>query len=135
MEKLHESLKEFTSDGAKYQSATPSEKTWKSIWSSHLKIGQSPIVSIEAGLTSTMEDVHTAVVNVTVKPLKLENGAEDQAIENISVYYRDFKTEAEAEKALREIQKSAIHVNEEGNSPLSTQLHTQIAAPTIGLGI
>jgi hypothetical protein len=70
-----------------------------------------------------------------VKPLKLENGAEDQATENISVYYRDFKTEAEAEKALREIQKSAIHVNEEGNSPLSTQLYTQIAAPTIGLGI
>ena len=135
MNKLHESLKEFNSDGAKFQLATPSEKTWKSIWSSKLNIGASSIVFIEAGYTSTTADVHTAVINVTVKPLSLENGAEDQASETITVYYRDFQKPDQAEKALREFHKSSKHVNEEGNSPLSTQLYTQIAAPTIGLGI
>lgn len=134
MKKLYESLKEFNDDGSKFQLATPSEKTWKDVWKSRVEIGKKSVVFIEAGYTSTTENVHTAVINVTVKPLKLENGAEDAGDETITVYYKDFEKPDQAVKALEEF-RVGRHINEEDSSvPLGIQLYTQAVAPTIGLG-
>lgn len=125
MKKLHESLKEFNDDGSKFQLATPSEKTWKAVWNKQLTIGKTEVVFIEAGYTSTVKNSHTAVINVTVKPLKLDNGAEDQAAETITVFYKDFVEIEQAIKALEEF-KSGSGIKE-------SEIYTQVAAPTIGL--
>ena len=136
MNKLHESLKEFNDAGPKLQLATPSEKTWKTVWKSHVSVGSDAVVFIEAGFTSTTSDSHTAVINVTVKPLKLQNGAEDMATETITIYYKDFSTPKEAADILDKIRISK-KINEEDpgvpsqEQSLGIQLYTQSVAPTI----
>jgi len=135
MERLPESLNEFVSDGSPWQLATKADKTWNVVWSSHVHIGGVSVIYIEAGYTSTTKKSYTAVVNVNVKSLHLENGAEDQGQQRLTVYYRDFNNPEDAKKALESINKRTILHESEGFSPLSTQLYTQTAAPTIGLGI
>ena len=135
--KLFESLKEFNDDGGKWQLARPSDGTWTSLWKRELCIQKATIGVIEGGYTSTTPDSHTLVINVTVMPMDLQNGAEDQANETITVYYRDFRTEEEARKEMKKIMNFAISEEDPGvppeSSPLSIQLATQRSGSTIAI--
>jgi hypothetical protein len=138
MSKIPESLMEFMSDGGKYQLARPAEGTWVQCWKREIAIGRHSVIEVEGGYTSTTDDSHTAVINVTVKPLKLANGAEDQANETITVFYKDFRTVKEAEKAVTDILKSGKVTEEDPGVPsemqgLGIQLATQRAGITIAI--
>jgi hypothetical protein len=132
--RLFESLLEFTADGGKYQLSRAAEGTWTRCWQSTILIGRAKCIRIEAGVTSTVPSAHTACINVTVSPVSLANGAEDQADEQITVFYEDFQR---AEDAVDRLKKFALDnqilvEDEMGQTqPLSLQLWTQTAAPTL----
>jgi hypothetical protein len=128
--KLPESLMEFMDDGGKYQLARPAEGTWETLSQNAIRVGGHETVIIEAGVTSTSEDSHTLVINVTVKPMKLQNGAEDQANETITIYYRDFRTVAEAKDELKRIMAKGV---KEETTTLGTQLYQQRPPGTIAI--
>ena len=71
-----------------------------------------------------------------MKPLHLENGAEDQGEETITIYYKDFPTPKEAADTLDKIRISK-GINEEDpgvpsqEQSLGIQLYTQAVSPTI----
>jgi hypothetical protein len=90
--KLNESLNEFMSDGSKFQLATPSERTWVSVWKRSTRIGSQTFLEVEGGYTTTTKNSHTAIVRVVVSPISLNNGAEDASPEAIIVYMNDFET-------------------------------------------
>ena len=132
VERFEQWLSEFNDDGGKYQLARPADGTWTSLWKSHLRIGGIKTVLMEGGYTSTTSDSHTLVINVTVVPIQLQNAAEDQANETITVYYRDFKTEKEAREEMARIMANGIEEYGSGRSnDLSVQLSTQRGAGTI----
>lgn len=137
MSKLPETLNEFMDDGGKFQMARPSDGTWTSVHKEVVRFGQIGVVTIEGGYTSTTNDSHTAVINVTVKPLALENGAEDQAVETITVYYKEFKSEDEARMRVKSVLKGELKEENPGVPPesqsLGIQLATQRGAGTIAI--
>lgn len=92
-ENFKDFLVEFTTDGAQYQLAA--HDGWHEVWSESVEIGTIGKVRIFGGWTSTMKNVHTAVINVTVVPLGGE-GAEDKATETMTIYYKDWTTEIDA---------------------------------------
>ena len=124
-------------DGSKYQLARPADGTWTSVHKEVVRFGKIGVVTIEGGYTSTTNDSHTAVINVTVKPLSLENGAEDQAIETITVYYKEFKSEGEAKVQVEAVLKGELKEENPGvppeSSSLGVQLATQRGAGTIAI--
>ncbi len=129
---LHESLNEFLADGAKFQSATPANKTWKSCWKDALHFDENQCVVVEGGVAGTMRNNFAAIVNVTISPLKMKNGAEDLAPEQISIFMDDsFEDEAKAIatiKALRSKFGYKATVNE-STYDLATQLPAATIAP------
>ena len=128
--RLTESLAEFMSDGGKWQLSRPAEGTWRSVGKRTIRIGQHETVTVEAGITATVQDFHTGVIQVTVKPMKLQNGAEDAAVETVTVYYRDFPTSSEAEAALKRIWQGDVT---EETTTLGTQLFQQRPPGTIAI--
>jgi hypothetical protein len=100
MKRLNESLNEFMSDGSKFQLATPSERTWVSVWKRSTRIGRDTFIEVEGGYTSTTKDTHTAIVRVVVSPISISNSAEDASPEAIVVYMNDFETAELASAAL-----------------------------------
>lgn len=96
-------LSEFNSDGSQYQLASAQQKTWKSVWSDELQFEQATCVRIEGGVTETESQFHTAIVNVTVSPIHIQNGAEDLSTETVTVYMKDFESEADAIEAVRRL--------------------------------
>ena len=124
-------------DGSKYQLARPADGTWTSVHKEVVRFGKIGVVTIEGGYTSTTNDSHTAVINVTVKPLALENGAEDQATETITVYYKEFKSEGEAKVQVEAVLKGELKEENPGvppeSSSLGVQLATQRGAGTIAI--
>jgi len=91
---VKESVNEFTDDGSVYQLAAG--KTWKEIWSKTVTIDGVSSITISAGWTNTMKDVHTAVISVGVAGKLNKSGAEDQSTETITVYFKDWNNEADA---------------------------------------
>jgi hypothetical protein len=130
MSKLPESLMEFMNDGGKWQLARPAEGTWTSLWQKSVKIAGHETIIIEGGFTSTTDDSHTLVINVTIRPMKLQNGAEDQANETITVYYRDFKSEGEARAEMKSMMTKGV---KEDAASLGVQLYQQRPPGTIAI--
>ena len=85
---------EFTDDGSVYQLAAG--KTWKEVWTEKISIRGVSSITISAGWTNTMKDVHTAVISVSVSSKLNKSGAEDQSTETITVYYKDWTREEDA---------------------------------------
>jgi hypothetical protein len=129
---LYESLNEFLADGSKFQSATPSDKTWKSCWKDALHFDKHQCVVVEGGVAETMRNNFAAIVNVTISPLKVKNGAEDLAPEQISIFMDDtFDDEAKAIAKINSLRgkfgyKATVN---EGTTDLSTQLPAATIAP------
>jgi hypothetical protein len=129
---LHESLNEFLADGAKFQSATPANKTWKSCWKDALHFDENQCVVVEGGVAGPMRNNFAAIVNVTISPLKIKNGAEDLAPEQISIFMDDnFNDEAKAIATINSLRgkfgyKATVN---EGTTDLSTQLPAATIAP------
>ena len=128
-------LTEFNVDGSAWQLSSRREGTWNLCWSTDVKIGGKSVVTIEAGWTSTLKDSHTAVINVICRPLVLKGGAEDEAVETVTVFYEDFKDHRDAEAALMKWKQKIIQEENPGVSPeqttLAVQLWTQTSAPTL----
>lgn len=129
---LHESLNEFLADGSKFQSATPANKTWKSCWKDALHFDNHQCVVVEGGVAGTMRNNFAAIVNVTISPLKMKNGAEDLAPEQISIFMDDtFDNEEEAIEKIQSLRdKFGYKATSEGTVNLSTQLPAATIAPT-----
>jgi hypothetical protein len=72
-------------------------------------------VAIIAGWTSTSKDSHTAVINVRCFPLRLAGGAEDEAVETVTVFYQDFSDHRAAEAELMRWKRE--HIMEDGGVP------------------
>jgi hypothetical protein len=94
VESFNDFLSEFTDDGSVYQLA--SGKNWKEVWSKTVTIGGVSSITISAGWTNTMKDVHTAVISVSVMGKINKSGAEDQSTETIAIYYKDWNREDDA---------------------------------------
>jgi len=129
---LHETLNEFLADGSKFQSATPYNKTWKSCWIDALHFDKKQCVVVEGGVTCTEENNFAAIVNVTVSPLHMENGAEDLAPEQISIFIDEsFDDEEKAIAKVKSLRgKFGYKAIDEGTVNLSTQLPAATIAPT-----
>lgn len=85
-------LFEFGTDGSVYQLA--SGKQWNEAWSKIVRINGLGTVKIFGGWTSTMKDVHTAVVSVKVIP---RGGVgEDLGTESILLYSKDWRSPEDA---------------------------------------
>ena len=95
---VKESVNEFTDDGSVYQLA--SGKNWKEVWTRNISIDGISSITISAGWTNTMKDVHTAVINVSVNGKLNKAGAEDHSTETIAVYFKDWNREDDAIKDL-----------------------------------
>lgn len=133
-ESLGQFLTEFVDDGGKWQLSREEDRTWTTLMKQTIKIGQFKCIQIEAGWTSPFDDQHTAVINVTVSPIKLQNAAEDQATETITVYYADFKTVDEAKAALqRVLGQTANEMGSDLSNDLSVQLNMQRPPGTIAI--
>jgi hypothetical protein len=128
---LHESLNEFMADTAKFQSATPYNKTWKSCWIDALHFDGKQCVVVEGGVTCTMENNFAAIVNVTVSPVDMKNGAEDLAAEQITIFIDEsFDDEAKAMETIKSLRgKFGYKETNEGTTDLSTQLPAATIAP------
>jgi len=94
MQTFFEFLNEFNDDSASFQLAMGEQ--WTEVWTDSISIGNIKVIKIIAGFTSTSEDNHTAVVNVMVVPKLNKDGADDQATETISVYFKDFRNPEDA---------------------------------------
>lgn len=128
---LHESLNEFLADGSKFQSATPGNKTWKSCWKDALHFDKHQCVVVEGGVAGTMRNNFSAIVNVTISPVKMSNGAEDLSPEQLTIFIDDtFDNEETAIKKVQSLQsKFGYKATNEGNVNLSTQLPAATIAP------
>ena len=130
---LYESLNEFLADGSKFQSATPANKTWKSCWIDALHFDKHQCVVVEGGVAGTMRNNFAAIVNVTISPLKMSNGAEDLAPEQLTIFMDDtFDNEEQAIEKIKSLRGKISYkatVNE-GTVDLSTQLPAATIAPS-----
>ena len=129
---LYESLNEFLADGSKFQSATPANKTWKSCWKDALHFDKHQCVVVEGGVAGTMRNNFAAIVNVTISPVKMSNGAEDLAPEQLTIFMDDsYDNEEQAITKIKTLRgkfgyKATVN---EGTVDLSTQLPAATIAP------
>jgi len=108
MQTFSEFLNEFN-DVAIFQLAMGEQ--WTEVWSDYISIGDIKVIKIVAGFTSTTEDNHTAVVNVMVVPKLNKDGADDQATETVSVYFKDFRNPEDAKNDVLRF-KQTIKINQ-----------------------
>jgi hypothetical protein len=104
--KLTETLNEFMADGSKFQMASAANKTWKSVWKVDIPFdGQKRFITIEGGVTNVMPAYHQAVINVLVRQIDVEGGAEDVSSEQITVWIRSYISEDEAIEKMKEMRE------------------------------
>ncbi len=94
------------SDGSKFQMASQANGTWKSIWKIDVPFdGQKRFITIEGGVTAVMPLYHQAVINVLVRQIGLENDAEDEGSEQITVWTKQFVGEDDAIETVQKMRK------------------------------
>lgn len=104
--KLEETILEFMSDGGKFQMASQSNRTWKSVWKVDVPFdGMKRFITIEGGITDVMPHYHQAVINVLVRQIRIEGGAEDTSSEQITVWEKNFVEVDDAIEAIKEMRK------------------------------
>lgn len=104
--KLEESILEFMSDGSKFQMASQAGGTWKSIWKVDVPFdGGKRFITIEGGITDVMPQYHQAVINVLVRQIRIEGGAEDTSSEQITVWEKNFVKADDAIEAIKEMRE------------------------------
>jgi hypothetical protein len=90
-------------DGSKFQMASQANKTWKSVWKIDIPFeGQKRFITIEGGITDVMPNYHQAVINVLVRQINVEGGAEDVSSEQITVWEKNF---VDRDEAIDEVKK------------------------------
>lgn len=114
-EKFSDWLAEFSADGSAWQLSSVRDETFHVCWEKRWSIGRLPVVAIVAGWTNTAKDLHTAVINVKCFPLQITGGAEDEAVETVTVFYQDFRDHREAEAEL--MRWKSDHIVEDGGVP------------------